>query len=84
MLRRHLPRTFLNLRLSPVDIVKQTPDDVRATVRRLVHASGNPWLTGVCCINMDQNVRDEQIDAIFDEVETLRCEYGRGYVTHRS
>ena len=68
VLRKHLPDTFLNLRLSPVDIVHQTPDEIRQTVRRLVHESANPWLTGVCCINMDQNVRDEQIAAIFEEV----------------
>ena len=74
-LRRHLPDTFLNLRYSPVEIVQQTPDEIRQTVRRLVHESANPWLTGVCCINMDQNVRDDQIAAIFEEVESLREEY---------
>jgi hypothetical protein len=74
-LRRHLPHTFLNLRLSPVDIVKQTPDEIRATVRRLVHESANPHLTGVCCINMDDQARDEQVAAIFDEAELLRDEY---------
>jgi len=74
-LRRHLPHTFLNLRLSPVEIVDQTPDQIRATVRRLVHQSANPWLTGVCSINMDDQVTDAQISAIFEEVETLRQEY---------
>ncbi|MBN2579867.1 MAG: hypothetical protein JXB10_12840 [Pirellulales bacterium] len=74
-IRKHLPGTFLNLRLSPVEIVGQTPEEIRATIRRLVLASANPYLTGVCCINMDQNVRDEQITAILDEVEALRNEY---------
>jgi len=74
-LRRHLPDTFLNLRLSPVEIVQQSPEDIRRTVRRLVEESGNPWLTGVCAINMDQHVRDEQITAILEEVELLRREY---------
>lgn len=74
-LRRHLPETFLNIRYSPVEIVKQTPDEIRRTVRRLVHDSANPYLTGVCCINMDQQVTDEQITAIFEEVELLREEY---------
>lgn len=77
VLRQHLPHTFLNLRLSPVEIVKQTPDEIRQTVRSLVHESGNPWLTGVCCINMDQDVRDEQVTAIFEEVQSLREEYQR-------
>ena len=74
-LRRHLPDTFLNIRYSPVEVVRQTPEEIRQTVRRLVHDSANPWLTGVCCINMDQEVSDEQITAIFEEVELLRGEY---------
>ena len=74
-LRRHLPDTFLNIRYSPVEIVRQTPEEIRRTVRRLVHDSANPWLTGVCCINMDQEVSDEQITAIFEAVELLREEY---------
>jgi len=73
-LRRHLPRTFLNIRLSPVEIIKQTPDEIRTTIRELVRQSDNPWLTGICCINMDHQVRDEQITAIFEEVEQLRRE----------
>ena len=47
----------------------------RATVRRLVHESANPYLTGVCCINMDDQVSDDQVAAIFEEVELLRQEY---------
>jgi hypothetical protein len=74
-LRRHLPHTFLNLRLSPVEIVGQTPDEIRQTIRRLVRESNNPWLTGVCAINMDDQVSDEQVSAIFEEVEALREEY---------
>ncbi len=74
-IRRHLPTTFLNLRLSPVEILAQTPDEIRETVRGLVRDSANPWLTGVCCINMDDTVSDPQISAIFDAVEELRGEY---------
>jgi hypothetical protein len=75
LLRRCLPDTFLNVRYSPVEIIKQTPDEIRRTIRKLVHDSDNPWLTGVCCINMDQQVTDAQITAIFEEVESLRREY---------
>ena len=53
----------------------QSVDEIRQVVRRLVHDSANPHLTGVCCINMDQHVRDEQITAIFEEVELLRVEF---------
>ncbi len=74
-LRHALPNTFLNIRYSPVEIVRETPDEIGQTVRRLVEQSANPWLTGVCCVNMDQQVRDEQITALLEEVATLRQEY---------
>jgi hypothetical protein len=83
-LRRHLPYTFLNLRLSPVEIVKYRSDEVRALVRRLVHESVNPYLTGVCCINMDDQVRDDQVTAILEEVEVLREEYVNVAARYRS
>ena len=76
LLRAHLPETFLNLRYSPVQIIGQSPEVIRRSIRRLVHDSANPWLTGVCSINMDEKVTDEQISAIFEEVQTLRAEYG--------
>ena len=78
LLRQVLPQTFLNIRYSPVEIAQQTPDEIRQTVRRLVQQSANPWLTGVCCINMDQQVTDVQITALLEEVETLR----HGYADH--
>jgi hypothetical protein len=76
-LRQSLPDTFLNIRYSPVEIVHHTPEQIRQTVRRLVGESGNPWLTGVCCINMDENVSDEQVTVLLEEVESLRAEYGK-------
>ena len=75
MLRAQLPETFLNLRYGPVAIRDQSPEEIRQTVRRLVQASANPWLTGVCCINMDETVCDEQVTALLDEVQALRREY---------
>jgi len=63
------------VRLSPVEIVQYTPEQIRQTVRELVRQSGNPWLTGVCCINMDQRVSDPQVTAIFEAVAELREEY---------
>jgi hypothetical protein len=81
LLRRHLPHTFFNIRLDPVSIVRQTPAEIRATVTRLVRQSDNPWLTGVCCINMDQTVSDDQINAVFDTVNELKKEYAAKLAT---
>ncbi len=75
ILREHLPNTFLNIRLSPVEIIRQSHDEIRDIIIRLVHDSGNPFQTGVCCINMDNSVSDDQIDIIFETVEELKKEY---------
>jgi len=77
VLREHLPNTFLNLRLSPVEIIEASEDELGATIRRLVRESGNPWLTGICCINMDDQVTDDKITTIYETVESLRSEYAR-------
>ena len=74
-LRQFLPNTFLNIRLSPVEIVKQSEEDIRQTIIRLVHDSANPYLTGVCCINMDDKVGNEKITTIFETVDELRRQY---------
>jgi len=74
ILREHLPDTFLNIRLSPVALVEQSEDEIRTTIRRLVSEAGDPHLTGVCCINMDDKVTDKKITTIFETVEELRKE----------
>ena len=74
-LRKYLPDTFLNIRLSPVEIVGQGESEIQDNITRLVAASGNPWLTGVCCINMDDQVGDDKISLIFETVEELRKQY---------
>lgn len=81
LLREYLPETFLNIRLSPVEIIKQSNDEIRETIIRLVRESGNPYLTGVCCINMDDQVTDDKITSIFQAVTDLRKEYGiKGHI----
>ncbi len=74
-LREKLPETFLNIRLSPVEIVHWCEEDVRQAVVERVEASANPRLTGVCCINMDDRVEDAQVRAVFESVFELRRSY---------
>ncbi|MCP4452795.1 MAG: hypothetical protein GY809_15135 [Planctomycetes bacterium] len=74
-LRKHLPNTFLNIRLSPVEIINQSTAEIREVIIRLVQDSGDPSLTGVCCINMDDKVTDDKITAIFETVQELRQQY---------
>jgi hypothetical protein len=71
-LRQHLPETFLNLRLSPVEMLQQTEQQIHDTICRLVTDSGNPYRTGVCCVNMDGDVKDSKITAIFETAAELR------------
>ena len=66
LLRKHLPKTFLNLRLSPVEMTRYSPAEVKETILRLIKQSGDLSLTGICCINMDDKVNDENVSAIFE------------------
>jgi len=74
-LRRQLPVTFLNIRLSPVEIVDQSVEEIRRIIIDRVTDSDNPYLTGVCCINMDDRVADEKIRAIFEAAAEMRKRY---------
>jgi hypothetical protein len=75
-LRKCLPTTFLNIRLSPVEMITQSRAEIREVITRLVQDSGDPSLTGVCCINMDEKVADDKITTIFETVQDLRLCYG--------
>ena len=74
LLREALPNTFLNIRLDPVSLKDQTNDNIILTIKRLVGESGNPYLTGVCCINMDDKVPDEKVITILKTVMEIRKE----------
>lgn len=73
---KHLPNTFFNLRLSPVELADTPVEEIHTIITKLVAESANPELTGVCCINMADKVTDEKIDAIFETVERLRILHG--------
>ena len=66
LLRSRLPDTFLNIRLSPVELARISPGEVKETVRRLVGQAGDLHLTGLCCINIDDTVKDENVNAVFE------------------
>ena len=74
-LRQALPNTFLNIRLDPVQIVEQSEDQIRDTIVKLVQDAGDPLLTGVCCVNMDNKVSDDQVTAILKTVTDLRKKF---------
>ncbi|NOY10386.1 MAG: hypothetical protein GXP33_16250 [Spirochaetes bacterium] len=74
LLRQKLPNTFFNIRLSPVEIINESTDEIKNMIIKLAEESENPWLTGVCCINMDHHVSDDKITAIFETVEGLKRE----------
>jgi len=76
-LRKFLPHTFLNIRLDPVTLNSYTDEELEKTITNLVSDSGNPWLTGVCCINMDDQVEDRKVATIFRTVEACRDAYLR-------
>ena len=72
-LRAHLPRTFLNIRLDAMGWNDHPDDELAATIARLVGESGNPWLTGVCCINLDDKADERKVRLMFEVVADLRA-----------
>lgn len=71
-LRRFLPHTFLNIRLDPVTINNYSDVELAKTITTLISDSGNPYLTGICCINMDDRVEDRTVTGILRTVEGIR------------
>lgn len=73
LLREHLPETFFNIRLNPVDIQKYTYDELYQNISERVIASGSDLTkTGLCCVNMDKEVSDERIREIYQVAEEVR------------
>lgn len=77
LLRSCLLDTFLNIRLSPVEIGQRTNAKIRDTIRDLVRQSVDPLRTGVCCINVSREVGDDKITTILQTVTELRAEYSQ-------
>lgn len=73
-IRKHLPNTLLNIRLDPTAINSYSHAELEKIIREGVAASGNPYLTGVCCINMDAETDDEKVRTIFRTIEALKKE----------
>ncbi len=67
-----LPETFLNLRLSPVRMLHNTPQEVAADAEYLLQAAGDLTRAGLCCINMDFGTPDDNIWAMAEVVERYR------------
>jgi len=74
MMRKHLPEALLNLRLDPVSLNSCSHEEIEKYIREGVSLSGNPYLTGICCINMDAETDDEKVRTILSVVEALRQE----------
>jgi hypothetical protein len=74
LLRECLPDTFLNIRISPVEIMEMSVIDIHEVVTRLAGESQKPELTGICCINLDDKVTDDKVDALFECAQRIREE----------
>ena len=70
--REALPDAFFSLRLSPIRMLRCSPDEIAADTEKLLLAAGPLEKAGVCCINMDYNTPDANIFAMFEVVERYR------------
>ena len=66
--------SFLENSILPVDIVLAPEWWYQNEKITFDRDSANPFLIGVCCINMDNSVSDDRIDTIFETVQNLRKE----------
>ena len=64
--RKALPHAFLNLRLSPVRMLRAAPHEIRADTESLLAAGGPLGKIGVCCINMDYGTPDGNVLAALE------------------
>lgn len=74
LLREALPEVFFSLRLNPVEIEGYTSAELEQIIRERVAASGDLQWTGICCVNMDQHVRDERVRELFTIAEQIKNE----------
>ncbi|MHC1770689.1 MAG: hypothetical protein AB9907_02950 [Flexilinea sp.] len=70
--REALPGAFLNLRLSPIRLLRCTPDEAASDTEYLLSSVGSLDNVGICCINMDYGTPDENIIAVCETVEKFR------------
>jgi len=70
--REVVPDAFLNLRLSPVRMLQQTPDEIRRDTEQILLAAGPLEKVGICCINMDFGTPDENVMTILEVTKKFR------------
>ena len=76
LLRKYLPDTFFNIRLNPAEIQKYTYDELKRIITDSVKASGDDLTkTGLCCVNMDNEVSDKRIYEIFEIAERAAIDF---------
>jgi hypothetical protein len=61
---RAFPDAFLNLRLSPVRMLRESAERIRRDIGELVCRSERTAHAGLCCINMDYGTPDENVHAL--------------------
>jgi hypothetical protein len=74
--RRVLPDAYFSLRLSPVWLREQSPDQVRAKVLELVGQAGPLEQTALCSVAIDADCPDDNIRAMFHAAEYMRQRAG--------
>lgn len=79
--RELLPDAFLNLRLNPVRMLRETAQEAAADAEYLLSSVGPLDNVGICCINMDYGTPEENIAAVYEVIEKYRHDSTKG-MTH--
>jgi uroporphyrinogen-III decarboxylase len=70
--RAALPDAYFSLRLSPVRLRIQTPEEVQADVEWLLAQAGPLDKAALCCVSIDADTPDENVRAIFEAARRYR------------
>jgi hypothetical protein len=73
--REALPDKFFSLRLNPVRLLTESPENIENDIEMLFSQAGDLRRAGLCCINMDYGTPDENIRRIFQVADRYREQF---------
>jgi len=71
LFREGFPDTALNICLYTSFLGDRTPDEIRKDIQKLAADAGDPALTGFSCFDIDDNIPDENVTALYEAVHSI-------------
>jgi uroporphyrinogen-III decarboxylase len=68
LFRKGFPETVLNIFVYTSFLLNRTPDEIRRDIRKMIADAADPAKTGFSCYDIDDNIPDEKVTALYDAV----------------